>query len=159
MWPNPPISPDVFAADVLPLVVEHWSRRCLCGNPGFLKLLSFDFLNYGHTPAELIDAELIWGAIVNKQFVPRGDWSSSKSARPCRTFRCPQCGLELVSESEQYSINMWPTTSRATDNRYLAPKGYYIVGIRSVGDFDFQSVRDFALAESVPSFLANIGAT
>jgi hypothetical protein len=51
----------MFAADVLPLVVEGWRRRCFCSHPGFLKLLSFDFRNYGHTPAELVDAQMRGG--------------------------------------------------------------------------------------------------
>jgi len=159
MRPNSPITPNVFSSDVLPWVVESWSRECLCANPGFLKLLSFDFLDYGQTPAALVDSELIWGAIVGKHFISQGEWLAGTSNRPRRTFQCPQCGLKLVCESEQYSVNMWHTTSRPMLQRELASNGCYLVGIQSFKDFDYQSLTDFALAATVPDFLASIGAT
>jgi hypothetical protein len=152
---NPQLTPQAFAADVLPGLVERWQRRCFCSSPGFLKLLSFDFRDCGNTPAELIDSEMAWDAIVGKRFVPVGDWSEV-SGESQRTFRCPQCGSEMLTRSEQYSINMWPATSRPTDARVIAPTGLYLVGIRYLQGFDPKSVHDFRLAGSVDEYIASI---
>jgi hypothetical protein len=113
---TPQLSPEAYTAEVLPVLVKRWQRRCFCGSPGFLKLLSFDFQDYGNVPAALLDSEIAWGAIIGKHFTPAGGWAEVGEEQQ-RTFRCPQCGLELRTRSEQYSISMWTTSSRPTDAR------------------------------------------
>ena len=155
MQPTSQLSPQTFAADVLPMLIDCWQTRCFCSNPGFLKLLSFDFRNYSNTPAELFDSNMVWSAIVGKYFVPLGEWSEV-DGEPRRIFRCPQCGLEMLSHSQDYSINMWPTISRPTDERIVASKGLYVVGIHYFQGFDPHKVTDFEFAESTEQFMAGI---
>jgi hypothetical protein len=154
----PQLSPQAFAADVLPLLTDCWKRRCFCINPGFLKLLSFDFRDYSNTPAELLDSNMVWSEIIGKHFEPAREWSEV-DGEPRRVFRCPQCGLEMLSRSQDYSINMWPTISRPVDERTVAVKGLYIVGIHYIQGFDPHKVGDFELAESTEQFTASVTGT
>lgn len=158
MQPKPPISPEVFRADVLPILVELWSRQCFCRSPGFLKLLSFDFHDYGHVPAELIDSELIWSAIVGKHFMPVADWSEVHGEQH-RHFRCPQCGAMWLTRSEQYSINMWPITAKPTQSGEIAATGLYLLGMRYFEGFAAAAVSDFRLAESIDEYVASVSGT
>jgi len=93
MRPNPQQSPETFAADVVPVLVERWRRRCFCGSPGFLKVLSFDFRDYGNVPAQLVDSAMLWGAIVGKHL----DRSSNlRPARPARSKRRWRIGPDVL---------------------------------------------------------------
>jgi hypothetical protein len=155
MLSKPPIDSDVFAKELLPALVDKWQQKCFCSSPGFLKVLSFDFQQYRCMPAELLDSELLWNAIVGEHFQRLGEWAYVDGEQQC-DFRCPQCGLELRTRSEQYSINMWPAKSRPTDARALADVGLYVIGFRSFQGFPFKLIRDFRLAESCEEFVASI---
>jgi len=150
--------PEEFSELVMPILEEKWLERCFCRNPGFLKLLSFDFEDYRSpagriAPVELLDSELIWSSIVGKRFLPRGEWSRVAD-REERVFQCPQCKSELRARSEQYSINMWPTSTRPVDDRLVSKVGVYIVGFHFfTGKFDPLWITDFRMAKGVDHFI------
>lgn len=158
---QPPLSPEDFRKDVVPVLLDRWLAKCFCKNPGFLKLLAFDFADYKRAdrmiaPVELIDSEMLWSTIVAAKFEPQGDWLRDGGGSR-RIYRCPQCGLTLATRSEQYSINMWPTTTRPKDDRALAAIGLYLVGYHGFGGkFDPAWILDFRPALSIDQFVDSV---
>ena len=159
-WPSQLISSKAFAEEVIPALVQKWEQKCFCSNPGFLKLISFDFKNYSQNsqpiaPAELTDSQQLWSVLVGK-YQPLGDWTES-DGQLHRMYNCPQCGLPLRSHSQQYSIHMWPCTTLPTDARPLTATGLYVVGYHAfAGKFHPNWIPDFRPAKSVEEFINSI---
>jgi hypothetical protein len=144
---------------IVPELLRRWDKQCYCRNKNFLKLISFDFRHYGHSPMALIDAEFVIYDVMFKRFERVSGWTKVRDGSE-RVDRCPQCGLQFHSLFEQYSINMDCTVSRPSEQLPIAETGYYVAGFhRFVGsDRELRKVTDFQPAASVEAFMDSITA-
>lgn len=137
---------------VLPqLVTERWRQGCFCRSARFRKLVAFDFRDYGHTPAVLLDAEILISEVIEKQFVPLRSEPSRQAS--IHVYRCPQCAACFQVESEQFSVWMWCTVARAIDRPAPAGPARYLLWIHSFESFRFTAVRDYLQTDDVDDYL------
>jgi hypothetical protein len=175
------MTPDDFQRTVVPDVIASWERRCFCANPGFRKLLSFNFEDYNPKlrepsslnwltigwlwfrtrrhigPLALADSEILGTEIIIKRFTRlEGPPAHPRSSEHFATYRCPRCAAICCGYSEQYSINMDRTYFLFDGAPSPAPSGVYLVGFYG---YDRGSrIPDFTLIADRAAFLASIGA-
>jgi hypothetical protein len=135
--------PEVFTAEVLPLVVQAWERRCFCSAPGFQKLMSFDFSRYGSTPVALYDLEAIGTELIEKRFKKLSEPTRDpRSGKNRHSRECPQCATRCDVVWEQYSINFDCTYYEWNLPRPVVP-GTYLVGFYGFqGNWLFPDYRE-----------------
>src|SRR3954464_3600009 len=109
------MTPKEFAADVLPVIKASWQSHCLCSNPGFRKLLSFNFQDYRDRPSTLVDragpmalmdSEIVGHHIIVSTFARAACPPNSPDQDKVRIYTCPRCETRCQQTWEQYSINM-----------------------------------------------------
>ncbi|WP_425397558.1 hypothetical protein [Aeoliella sp.] len=151
------MTPDEFAAKVLPAIEAACQSNCLCAEPGFRKLLSFDFDDYGTGPVALADSEIVGDAIVLRRFKLVGKVEDPPIGFALRRYECPQCGAVCVAQFDEYSISMNRTVFRFESPGKAAESGLYLVGFRGFKREDFAKVTDFERTESQEEFLRSLG--
>lgn len=100
------MTPDEFRHRVLPTVLASWERGCFCRTPGFLKLVSFKFEDYGVAPMAVVDSEILIAEIIGKRFPREGQLTYGVAER-VQAYRCPQCNARCQATYEDYSISMY----------------------------------------------------
>jgi hypothetical protein len=155
--PKPLLTPNEFSERIVPELLRRWENHCFCRSPKFIKLVSFNFKDYGNSPMSLIDAELMIGNIIFKRFEPVSGWVDSAGGSD-RVDRCPQCAEIFQSRWDQYSISMDRTTARPRNPLPIAPIGDYTVAIHYFrgGEESLRQIKDFRVADSVEDFIAGI---
>jgi hypothetical protein len=144
---------DSFSTQVMPQIVAAWERSCLCRSPGFLKLMSFDFRNYGHSPRALYDVERIGYEIIERRFVAVSNWVDVGHGGAQKSVRsCPQCGTRCTRTWEQFNIHFDCTCFNFDGSAVLAEMGLYLVGFYWLGEPC--ATPDFRQAASVEEFFA-----
>lgn len=76
------MTPDEFQKRILPPIFSAWEERCFCRNHSFLKLVSFDFEDYGIGPLALMDSEIVIQAIIGRRFLREERRATSRVAAP-----------------------------------------------------------------------------
>ena len=74
------MTPDEFHHSILPTILTAWERGCFCHSPGFLKLVSFNFEDYGIGPMAVVDSEILIAEIIGRRFVREGQLTYGVSA-------------------------------------------------------------------------------
>jgi hypothetical protein len=151
------ITPEEFVRDVVPELQRRWAERCYCANPAFVKLVSFDFRDYGVAPMQMADAEAVIRYVIFERFIPVRAWVDSDGGSD-RLDRCPQCASVFQSRFDQYSISMERTTSHPIEPRPKAAVGYFVVGFRYFAHSQdaLARVTDFERASSVADFIERL---
>ena len=145
------MTPDEFRETVLPPLMAAWEQQCFCANPGFRKLLSFDFRQYEIGPVGLADAELLINAIIWERFTRQGE-PDSAAGEATQSYTCPQCGAVCTEVYSEFSINMHQSTVTFHDAPAPECEGLYLVGYFGFRRDDFAKVNDFRQAASVEEF-------
>ncbi len=70
------MTPDEFRQAVLPQVVAAWDDHCFCTCPGFQKLVSFNFRDYGIGPTGLADSEILIDELIRQRFTRQQELES-----------------------------------------------------------------------------------
>ena len=150
MHPKPLIPPQEFAARVVPELLRRYDAHCFCRNPNFLKLVSFNFQNYGIAPVQLYDTELMIEQVARKRFEPVKPWNGGE-----QIDRCRQCRTEFATHWDQYSIAMDRTTMSPVGKLPQAKTGLYVTGFRYFAkeEHELAKITDFEVAESVDAFV------
>lgn len=151
------MTPDEFREAVLPRIMADWEAECLCASPGFQKLLSFDFRDYGIGPVGLADTEILIDAIVRQRFL-RQDKSESSSGEVQQVCICPQCQATCTERYAEFSISMYQSVVTYEQPK-LALTGLYLVGFYGFKRDEFDKVDDFQRASTTEEFLRRLKAT
>ena len=149
------MTPEEFRQNVLPGIVTAWDKQCFCAAPGFQKLLSFDFRNYGIAPTGLADTEILINALIRQRFTPQDEPEKGTGER-AQDYLCPQCQARCTEVYSEFSIHMYQTTVTYQAIPALAPVGHYLVGFYGLKQADFLKVTDFERTSSVEAFLAQL---
>ena len=100
------MTPDEFRDRVLPRIVTAWDAHCLCQSPGFRKLLSFNFRDYGRRTIGLADAEILIQEIIRRTFIRQGE-PTSDQGELAQVYLCPQCGGSCTELYAEFSVSMY----------------------------------------------------
>lgn len=149
------MTPEEFRENVLPAILTAWDRACFCVSPGFQKLVSFNFEDYGIGPVGLADSQMVGLDIIHNRFTHCDDESPPSESR-ARLFECPQCHARCTETFEDYNIWMYRTFFTFVDDRPIAPTGLYLVGFYGFDRADFAKIDDFHEAESTAEFVRQI---
>lgn len=149
------MNPDEFRDSVLPSVVAAWGDRCFCGNPGFRKLISFDFRDYGIGPTALADAEILIEAIVRKRFTRQHE-PESHDGETLQVYSCPQCALSCTERYAEFSISMYQSTVSYDGHPALAARGLFLVGFYGFSRKQFEKIDDFEAAPTADEFIRRL---
>lgn len=149
------MTPDEFRQDVLPRIVASWSQTCFCANPGFRKLLSFDFRDYDIGPTGLADSEILIDELIRKRFIQTSD-SESRPSHIIQAYQCPQCRATCRVMIEEFSISMYRSTVAFNGHPSRDGEGLYLVGFYGFKRDDFEMIHDFRRAESIEPFTQHI---
>lgn len=151
MHPKPLISPQEFAARVVPEMLRRYDAHCFCKNPNFLKLVAFNFQDYGIVgPVQLYDTELVIASVALQRFAPVQRWNGGE-----QIDRCKQCGMQFRTRWDQYSIAMDRTVMWPVEKLPVAKMGLYVTGFRYFAqeEHELAKITDFAVATSVDAFV------
>ncbi len=151
------MTPDEFRESVLPQVISSWEKQCFCANPGFQKLLSFNFDDYGIGPVGLVDSEILIDAIIRQRF-KRHDELESGSNAMAQSYTCPQCGATCTELYSEFSISMYQSTVTFHDEAALATNGLYLVGFFGFKQSEFDEIGDFLRTSSIDEFINQLRA-
>jgi hypothetical protein len=141
--------PDEFRRDVLPLVVEAWTRRCFCDSTAFTRMVSTEL-----GPNALADAQILIQDIIQELFLPEGRWTT-QNGEQSRPFCCPQCGAKCLVLWEDFSINMSRSYVRWVSTP--APRGArtpYLIGF--YGYSPPQHIEGFHRVRSPAEFVTEL---
>ena len=147
------MTPDEFRHRVLPTVLASWERGCFCRTPGFLKLVSFKFEDYGVAPMAVVDSEILIAEIIGKRFPREGQLTYGVAER-VQAYRCPQCNARCQATYEDYSISMYRSFVLFENAPEKASTGIYLVGLYGPNLVAFPKVHDFRLAVDEAEFLS-----
>jgi hypothetical protein len=155
--PKPLLSSQAFADDIVPQIERRWDAHCFCHSEQFLKLIAFDFRDYGIGPASLADTYWIISRIILKRFEALGPWRQDSDGGR-RQFGCPQCGTQFEVWSEEYSIAMSVLSAKplvplqhAETGRYAA-SFYYFTG----QEHELARIADYRPADSIAQYLNDL---
>jgi hypothetical protein len=150
MHPKPLIPPQEFNARVVPELLRRYDAHCFCRNPNFLKLVSFNFQDYGIGPVQLYDTEIVVEQVARKRFESVKRWDGGE-----QIDRCTQCGTEFRTRWDQYSINMDRSVMWPVEKLPVAKTGLYVTGFRYFSQYENElaKIRDFEVAKSVDAFV------
>jgi hypothetical protein len=143
-----------FKTRVLPQVVAAWERSCFCRSPGFLKLMSFDSRDYGHSAQVLYDVELIGEEIIYRKFTMVSDWGQDSNAPDVSVVACPKCGTRCARTTEQYTMGFWCSWFRFDTGVAKADVGLYLTGFYWLGKG--VPIPDYRRAVSIQDFMKAI---
>ena len=152
------MTPDEFHETVVPEVIAAWQQHCFCASPGFQKLLSFDFRDYGIGPVALADAEILIDVIIRQRFARVGEAISG----PGETIQdqiCPKCQRRCTVRYDEFSINMARATVVFANPLTRATNGKYLVGFYGFKQDDFAKVHDFQKVATCQEFLRELKGT
>jgi hypothetical protein len=153
----PEMTPDEFSESVLPQIVTAWDDRCFCANPGFLKLVSFNFRDYDIGPTALADSEILIDAIIRQRFVRRHE-PESRHGEVSQAYECPQCGATCTELYAEFSIRMRQSTATFDLTPVLARKGLYLVGFYGFNGEEFGKIHDFQRTSTPDDFIGQLKA-
>ena len=97
-----PLTHDQFISNVVAVV----KKECRCSIPGFQKIVSFNFEDYGIAPTLLWDSEILIQEIIRNGFVAL-DEGVQHQGDSKRRYRCPSCERSCTEIYTEYSINMY----------------------------------------------------
>lgn len=149
------MTPQEFHEQVLPLVVREWDAHCFCASPGFRKLVSFHFGDYGIGPAALADSEILIAELILARFLREGE-PRSRLAEVTLTCVCPQCRATCEVVWEQFSIHMDHSFVRFPDGPAPAEVGFYLTGFLGFQRDELQEIPDFVMTASPGEFLRQL---
>lgn len=149
------MTPDEFRESLLPNIVAAWDDRCFCANPGFQKLLSFDFRDYSIGPTGLADSEILIDEIIRQRFTQRHK-PDSDQGEITQAYECPQCGATCTELYAEFSISMYQSTVTFDLNPVLAAEGLYLVGFYGFKGSEFAKINDFRPASSTEDFIRQL---
>lgn len=152
----PPMTPDEFRQRVLPTVVAAWELACFCRSPGFLKLLSFNFEDYGVGPVGLADSEILIHEIVRGQFTREGEPTSDGMGTTQQAYRCPKCGACGTETYAEYSISMYRSFVLFDNAPKMSSTGLYLVGFYGFEQAEFSKIHDFHQARDEDEFVTTL---
>lgn len=147
--------PEEFRKTVLPRVVAAWDDRCFCASPGFQKLLSFDFRDYGVVPTGLADSEILIDAIIRERFTRRGE-PQSHQGESRQAYVCPQCQATCTELYAEFSISMYQSTVIFHNDPKAAAEGLYLVGFYGFKEDAFGKITDYRRASTVEAFMQEL---
>jgi hypothetical protein len=151
------MTPDEFHATVLRQLVTAWFDRCFCANPGFQKLVAFDFRDYGIAPTGLADSEIVIDTIIRQRFTRQNE-SDSHQGETRRVYMCPQCEATCTEWYAEFSVNMRQSSVAYDRNPQLAARGFYLVGFYGFDRDDFDRITDYQEASTAEAFMREITA-
>lgn len=152
---------EKFESVVLPQVRAAWTKKCLCRNPGFRKLVSFRFEDYGPDPMQLVDALVIWHNLIKfgpMHFQRHRDSCRSSTGDLIQRHKCLQCGSTCEETYSEHGVSIVKTCFCFLDDRPVASIGLYLVGFESFAADSASKVLDFREAGNVHEFLQSNGA-
>ena len=149
MHPKPLIPPQEFNARVVPELLRRYDAHCFCKNANFIKLVSFNFQDYGIGPVQLYDTELVIDQVARKRFESVKKWDGGE-----QIDRCKQCGTQFRTHWDQYSINMDRSVMLPVEKLPMAETGLYVTGFRyfAKDEHELAKITDFEVAKSVEAF-------
>ena len=147
---------EVFSNGIITTLVAFWKTDCLCNQPGFTKLMSFDYTNYGLGPVTILDKDIIGREVIQKVFVKVQDWKDSRDgSERTSIYQCPRCMAEWEVRWEQFSVNFECCTYKLHSKKEMAPRGSYLLGFGGLVK-SFQAT-DYSRVGSVNEFFKSIG--
>ena len=149
------MTPDEFQKRILPPIFSAWEERCFCRNHSFLKLVSFDFEDYGIGPLALMDSEIVIQAIIGRRFLREGT-PSYKQGSSAQVYCCPKCGARCRLTYEDYSISMWRSFVLFEAAPEKAASGLYLVGFHGFTVANVPRIHDFRQASDEAEFLSTL---
>ncbi|MFC5049065.1 hypothetical protein ACFPK9_15915 [Rubritalea spongiae] len=136
-------------------VIQEIKNECRCAVPGFQKIISFNFEDYGISPTLLWDAEiLIQHVIRDGDFVPM-DEGIQRHGDSIRHFKCKSCGRICTETYTEYSINMYRSFV-IFDEDLRSSKINYALGYRGFEQSDFDKITDFIKSTDDANYIANL---
>ena len=145
-----PLTPDQFTSDV----VAEVKKDCRCSVPGFQKIISFNFQDYGIAPTLLWDSEILIQEIIRNGFDALDEGIQHQGV--CmRRYRCPRCRRTCTETYTEYSINMYRSFVLFDDD-LRASQAKYVLGYRGFESKDFDKITDFSRASDFDLYLANL---
>ncbi|MCB9854099.1 MAG: hypothetical protein H6818_00315 [Phycisphaerales bacterium] len=146
------MTPEEFRQALLPDLLEAWQRECFCASPGFRKLVSFNFEDYGIGPVGLADSQILGLEIIQNRFL-KIDNAAATSPAQSRLFECPKCRARCTETYEDYNIWMYRTYFTFVNDGPIAQTGLYLVGYYGFSRSDFEKIADYQPAASAEVFL------
>ena len=150
------MTPDEFQKRIVPTIIAAWERGCFCRSPGFRKLVSFNFEDYGIGPVALADSEILIQEIIRGRFTRDGEANSDGMGTSSQVYRCPKCGARCTETYAEYSVSMFRSFVIFETVPEKAASGIYLVGFRGFKQADFAKIRDFRLTSDEDEFLASL---
>jgi len=147
------ITPDQFREQIVMPV----KSKCRCSVPGFQKLISFNFEDYGISPTLLWDSEILIHEVIRNGFEPIDEGIHSQGEFS-RRYRCPVCERVCVERSAEFSINMYRSYVLFHDD-LRSQSATFVLGWRGFDSTDFQRIHDFTKTEDVKSYFQSITET
>ncbi len=151
------MTPAEFHEHVLPELLSRWERQCFCSAPGFRKLISFNFREYGDlSPLALADAEIVIQALICERFIRIENSSpqeNEQTSERVQEFECPQCQARCTATFEQFNIHMERSFVTFADLRPAADEGLYLVGFFGFRADEHEKIHDFRHTMSVQEFI------
>ncbi len=147
------ITPDQFREQIVAPV----KSACRCSVPGFQKLISFNFEDYGISPTLLWDSEILIHEVIRNGFEPI-DESIQRQGEFARRYRCPVCARVCVEKYAEFSINMYRSYVLFQDD-LRSKSATFILGLRGFDSNDFQRIHDFTKTEDMKSYFTSITQT
>lgn len=151
------MTPDEFRETVIPQIVTAWDDQCFCANPGFQKLLAFNFRDYDIGPTALADSEIIIDVIIRQRFTRQHE-PKSHQGEITQVYMCPQCEATCTELYAEFSISMYQSTVTYDHNPTLADKGLFLVGYYGFNQHEFGKINDYQESSAVDDFLRELKA-
>lgn len=145
-----PLTPDQFTSDVVAVV----KKECRCSIPGFQKIVSFNFEDYGIAPTLLWDSEILIQEIIRSEFDAL-DEGVQHQGDSKRRYRCPSCGRSCTETYTEFSINMYRSFV-LFDQDLRSSHSEYVLGYRGFEQKDFDKIPDFSRSLDFDLYLANL---
>ncbi len=147
------MTPDEFQKRIVPTVVAAWERKCFCRSPGFRKLASFNFEDYGIGPVALVDSEILIQEIIRGRCTRDGEPTNDGHGTTFQAYRCPRCGARCRETYAEYSISMYRSFVLFDNAPKTASSGVYLVGFYGFTQADFAKVHDFRPTSDEAEFM------
>ncbi len=144
------MTPYEYNEQVLPSILEEWEKKCFCSSPGFQKIVSFNFRDYGIGPAGCADTEILIHTIIREKFTKEGDVAGEYETR--QKYRCPQCGALCTEEYADFNINMYRSFAfYEISNK--GDEGLYMTGFYGFDMSEVSQIHDFSQTEDIEEYL------
>jgi hypothetical protein len=144
------LTPDQFKSAVVAVV----KQRCRCAVPGFQKIVSFNFEDYGIAPTLLWDSEILIQEVIRNGFEALNE-GIQRHGDSKRRYQCRICGRVCTATYTEYSINMYRSFVLFEED-LRASEGEYVLGLRGFEEKDFDKITDFKRSENFDSYLASL---